>query len=52
MPFVKECDVSLVLCGAQCLVETDKVPVEELIGSPGTLGISSLPFTVDFSEEA
>lgn len=47
MPFVKGCDVSLVLCGAEYSGETvfDKVPVEDLIGSAGTLN-------VDFSEEA
>lgn len=40
--------------GADCSGETvfDKVPVEELIGSPGTLGVSVPSFTVDVCEES
>lgn len=51
---MRECDVNLVWCGADCSGETvsDKVPVEELIESHGTPGVGLPPFTVDFSEEA
>lgn len=51
---MKEWVVNLIWHGADCSGETvsDKLPVEELIGSPGTLGLGSVLFTVDYSEEA
>lgn len=52
---MKECAVNLIWHGADCSGEAvffDKVPVEELIGSPGTLAVGSASFTVDVSEEA
>lgn len=52
--FVKDCVVDLIWHAADCSGETvfDKVPVEELIGSPGTLGVGSASLTVDASEGA
>lgn len=51
---MKECVVNLIWHGADCSGETlfDKVPVEELIGSPGTLGVGLASLTVDVSVEA
>lgn len=52
-PFVKESVVNLIWHGADRSGETvfDKVPVEWLIGSPGTLGAGTV-FSVAVSEEA
>lgn len=49
-----ECVVDLIWHGADRWGETvfDKVPVEEVIGSPGTLGVGLASFTADVSEEA
>lgn len=51
---MKECVVNQIWHGADHSGETlsDKVPVEELIGSPGTLAVGSVSFSVDDSEEA
>lgn len=50
---MKECVVNQIWHGADRSSETvfDKVPVEELIGSPGTMGIGLALFSVDVSEE-
>lgn len=49
---MSKCAVNLIGHGADRSGETvfDKVPVDELIGSAGTLGLAS--FSVDVSEEA
>lgn len=50
--FIKECVVNLISHGADLSGETvlDKLPVKKLIGSPGTLGVGSVSFSVDVSE--
>lgn len=51
---MKECVVNQIWHGADRSSETvfDNVPVEELIGSPGTLRIGTALFSADVSEEA
>lgn len=51
---VKERVVNLIWRGADCWGETvfDKVPKEQLIGSPGTEAVGLASFMVDVSEEA